>query len=115
MLPTAARGACPFPRYLGNTFMPSENMWTCDGCGREHELRKIDSHRWVKCGDPNQQQQLYQIRMLQLCPSCQLRLRRDFRLKTRILYRDRSAMLERSTFLPATSATIFKVPPRDTT
>lgn len=57
----------------GETTMSQERTWTCDGCGHEHALRKIDAHRWVNqtanesgaCRDKDT--------LLQLCPSCQAR------------------------------------------
>ena len=53
--------------------MRNVKTWTCDGCGREQELRKIDSHRWVETS-PVDGENFSQREVLQLCPSCQVRM-----------------------------------------
>lgn len=53
--------------------MSQERTWTCDGCGHEHALRKIDAHRWVNQTANESEECLHEGILLQLCPSCQVR------------------------------------------
>jgi ribosomal protein L37AE/L43A len=51
-----------------------KTTWTCDGCGRRHALRKIDSLRWVTSAIDPKGEPLNKERQLELCPSCRIRL-----------------------------------------
>lgn len=52
--------------------MSQERTWTCDGCGHEHALRKIDSYRWVNKTANASGERLDEGILLQLCPRARL-------------------------------------------
>jgi len=53
--------------------MRHASTWTCDDCGGEQQLRKIDTHRWVTSALDISGKRLEQEALFQLCPSCRVR------------------------------------------